>query len=114
MEAPADRRHVGRSYADFLRGRKPAWRNRLYFEYAYVRGIRTETLKYVERIKRYPSEMFDIEADPGETRDVIDEPAYRKQREALRADLAAYFQKNDAPPIEDWHSTTNQHLGWDK
>ncbi len=114
LEAPPDKRRVGRSYADFLRGRKPAWRNRLYFEYAYVRGIRTENLKLVERIKRYPTEMFDIEADPGETRNVIDDAAYRTQRDALRADLAVFFRRNGAPPLEDWHSTTNQQLDWDK
>ena len=32
-------------------GPAPPWRDRLYFEYAYVRGIRTENLKYVDRAK---------------------------------------------------------------
>jgi hypothetical protein len=40
VRAPDDRRRVGRSYAPFLRGHSPRWRNELYFEYEYVRGIR--------------------------------------------------------------------------
>ena len=72
---PPDRRRPGRSYAGFLRGGRPPWRNRLYFEYEYVRGIRTENLKYIERTKEWPSELFDLEADPGETRNAGQRPA---------------------------------------
>ena len=32
-----------------LRGEGPPWRKELYFEFGYVRALRTETLKYVER-----------------------------------------------------------------
>src|ERR1035437_4586400 len=100
------------SYAPFLHGKKPAWRNRLYFEYAYVRGIRTENVKYVERTDGYPSDFFDIEADPGETRNVIADlieadpgetrnviadPAYAKQVDSLRTELAGWFHKAGAP-----------------
>jgi choline-sulfatase len=107
---PADRKRVGRSYADFLRGRTPAWRDRLYFEYAYVRGIRTRTLKYIERAEGWPTEMFDLEADPGETRDVSRDPQHRRQREALHTELTRYFADNGAPPIEDWRKSTHQKL----
>jgi arylsulfatase A-like enzyme len=110
IRAPADRRRPGRSYAGFLRGNRPPWRNRLYFEYSYVRGIRTENLKYIERTKEWPSELYDLEADPGETRNAIDDVRHRKQLEALRTDLKAFFKQNGAPPIEDWRSTTKQNL----
>ena len=46
-----DPKLAGRSYADFLRGRAPNWNNRLFFEYSYMRGMRTENLKYIERTK---------------------------------------------------------------
>ncbi len=110
INEPRDRRLPGRSYAGFLRGGRPQWRNRLYFEYEYVRGIRTENLKYIERTKEWPSELFDLEADPGETRNLIDDARHRKQLEALRTDLRIFFQENGAPPIEDWRSTTRQNL----
>ncbi|HLJ18505.1 MAG TPA: sulfatase-like hydrolase/transferase [Bryobacteraceae bacterium] len=110
IAAPPDPVRVGRSYAPFLRGENPPWRNRLYFEYEYVRGVRTENLKYIERTREWPSELYDLEDDPGEKRNRLDDPAYRKQRDALRADLTRFFLRNGAPPIEQWHSTTTQHL----
>ena len=109
---PAHRnpRLPGRSYADFLRGRSPNWPNRLYFEYSYMRGLRTETMKYIERTKGWPSELFDLEADPGETENVIAESDYAKVLAGLRADLGRFFQERGAPPLEEWRSTTKQKL----
>jgi hypothetical protein len=104
----------GRSYAGFLRGANPPWRNRLYFEYEYVRGIRTENLKYVERTKEWPSEFYDLESDPGETRNAISDPRHREQLETLRKDMRAFFDSNGAPPIEDWRTTTRQKLTVDR
>ena len=110
IKAPPDSKRVGRSYAAFVKGQSPRWQNRLYFEYSYVRGVRTETMKYVERTKEWPSELYDLEADPGETKNVIDDPLHQKQLEALKTDLARYFQKNGAPLIEEWHKSTKQNL----
>ncbi|MCL4401503.1 MAG: sulfatase-like hydrolase/transferase [Acidobacteria bacterium] len=100
----------GRSYAGFLTGKRPQWRNRLYFEYAYVRGVRTENMKYIQRTREWPSELFDLENDPGETHNVIADPAYRRVLAGFRAELAGFFRQAGAPPIEDWHSTTKQKL----
>ncbi len=110
IRAPRDRRRVGRSYAPFLRGEAPRWRTRLFFEYAYVRAIRTENLKYIERADGYPSELYDIEADPGETRNVIADSAYSRQVEALRAELGKFFREIGAPPLSEWRKTTTQRL----
>ena len=101
---------MGASYAGFLRGGTPAWRDRLYFEYAYVRGVRTRNLKYVERAEGWPSELYDLEADPGEARNVHDAPEYRAQREALRRELTGWFARSGAPPIAEWRATTRQQL----
>jgi arylsulfatase A-like enzyme len=100
----------GRSYAPFLRGQSPAWRNRLYFEYEYVRGVRTENMKYVERTKKWPSELWDLEADPGERHNSIDDAKHQKQLAALRKDLQGFFARHGAPGIEEWRSTTRQKL----
>lgn len=110
IEAPADPKRPGRSYADFLRGRSPRWRDRLYFEYCYVRAVRTENLKYVERTREWPSELYDLETDPGESQNRISDPRYRRQLAALRADLARFFQQVGAPPLEAWRETTQQQL----
>ncbi len=110
LSAPPDPRRIGRSYAPLLMGRRPEWRNRLYFEYAYVRALRTENLKYIERTAEWPSELYDLEADPGESRNVIADPAYRRTLERLRAELADVFRRVGAPPLEQWRSTTAQNL----
>jgi choline-sulfatase len=112
VPAAPDARRVGRSYAPFLRGAQPPprWRDRLYFEYSNVRAVRTGNLKYVERTQEWPSELFDLETDPGETRSVLNERPYSAQRQALRADLARFFRTAGAPPLAEWRSTTRQEL----
>lgn len=110
VPAPEDPKRFGRSYAPFLRGATPRWSNRLYFEYSYVRAIRTENLKYVQRTKEWPSEFYDLEADPRETTNRIDDPKHRREIESLKTDLARFFERNGAPPIESWRQTTTQHL----
>ncbi|MDZ7639572.1 MAG: sulfatase-like hydrolase/transferase [Bryobacterales bacterium] len=100
-----DKARVGQSYAPILRGRKPAWRDRLFFEYAGVRGIRTKTAKLVMRAKPWPSEMYDLEADPGEKRNVIDDGGYAKLRASLSRELEEYFRKQGAPPIDEWRKS---------
>ncbi len=108
--APPDPRRLGRSYASLLAGHKPKWNNRLYFEYAYVRAVRTENLKYVERTPEWPSELYDLEADPRESRNVIADAAYRKILDELRRELAGVFQRIGAPPLAEWRRTTSQNL----
>jgi len=110
VPAPDDPKRVGRSYATFLTGKPAGWRNRLYFEYAYVRGVRTENLKYIERTAEWPSELFDLEADPGETRNLIGDPEYGERLGPLRRELADFFERTGAPPLERWRGTTRQEL----
>jgi arylsulfatase A-like enzyme len=110
VSAAPDKRRVGRSYAAFLKGQKPRWEEKLYFEYSYVRGLRTSTRKLVIRAEGFPSEFYDLEKDPGETVNRIEDAAYVKEIEGFRADLEKWFQNAGAPPIGDWKSTTKQNL----
>lgn len=101
----------GRSYAGFLRGKPPSrWQNRLYFEYSMVRAVRTENLKLVMRTREWPGELYDLEADPGETRNLYEEASAAKQRGALAADLEGFFRRMKAPELENWRSTAKQEL----
>lgn len=111
LPVPPEPRRVGRSYAGFLRGRAPSqWRTRLYYEYAYVRAVRTENLKYIERAEGYPNEMYDLEADPGEAKNIWDDPAYRRQRDAFGKELRGFFEGIGAPPLEEWRKTLKQKM----
>jgi len=67
-------------------------------------------MKYIERTKEWPSELFDLEADPGETRNAIDDPRQKKQLAGLRDDLRAFFSRQGAPRLEEWRSTTRQRI----
>jgi len=110
IKAPADPKSPGHSYAGFLQGKKPNWDNRLYFEYSFVRGIRSERLKYIRRTKEWPSELYDLEKDPGETKNLAEDPAYRHLRRSLDSDLDQWFKRYGAPEQEQWRSTTKQNL----
>lgn len=112
IRAPkADARRVGRSYANLLGGgRVTKWDNRLYFEYSFVRGIRTENLKLVQRTAEWKSELYDLKADPGETKNLYDDPAHARQRDALRRDMDRFFTRAGAPPQEQWKRDVRQNL----
>lgn len=105
-KAAPDKDRAGQSYAPFLRGTTPAWRDRLFFEYADVRSIRTKTMKLVMRAKPWPSEMYDLEADPGETRNVIEDEKYSRLRASFTRELEGYFHQRGAPPLDEWRKST--------
>jgi arylsulfatase A-like enzyme len=96
LEAPPS--WQGRSLVPVLRGDPvPDWRQEFVYEYFFERaypstptvlGLRTKKLK----LSTYhgidtSDELFDLEADPGETDNRIDDPSYADQRQALRARL---------------------------
>ncbi len=111
IAAPPDARRPGRSYAGFLAGDPPKWRERwLFFEYCFVRAIRTDRWKFIERGGGFPSEFFDLDRDPGESQDLFHSNSHRGRREELRADLGKFFDRIGAPPIDQWLSTTKQEL----
>lgn len=110
VTATPDRARPGRSYVDFVRGKKPKWRDRLYFEYEYVRGVRTETWKLIERASPWPSELYNLDADPGETRNLIADGNYAAKRNELSADLRRFFSERGSPPIENWRGANKQTL----
>lgn len=113
IETERDPLRVGRTYAGFLRGDRPDWRNELFFEYGYTRAVRTENLKYVERSDGWPNELFDLEEDPAEQINRVGKPEYRNRRLALRQRLQAFFDGAGAPPLPAWRSTTRQRIPTD-
>jgi len=110
LQAPEDEKRVGRSYSRYLLGEESDWENELYFEYEYVRGIRTDRWKYVERTPEWPSELFDLINDPVERRNVIDFPQNSDLVQEFRRRLHDFFKRAGAPPATAWRSTTRQKL----
>jgi len=111
VAAPADSSRPGRSYANSLRGqRQEERRDRLYFEYSFVRSVRTENSKLIERTLEWPTEFFDLKADPGELTNKLADPSKAREVAALRDDLHTWFAKIGAPPLSEWRGTTRQNL----
>jgi hypothetical protein len=81
----------------------------LFFEYSYMRGVRTERYKLLVRTKEWPSELYDLERDPGEKKNRIGDPALATVERELRGEIDRVSSKQGAPPaLEQWRGTTKQ------
>ncbi len=98
----------GRSYAPLLQGRKTRWENKVYGEYQYTRMVRTERWKYVHRTEGFLSELFDLETDPGERRNVAGHPAHADRVRQLKARLDGWFRARGAGSADSWKATRQQ------
>ncbi len=103
----------GRSWVPLLRGRSEGWRKSWYYEYNYekqfpytpnVRGVRTERWKYVHyphgdgKPDRHKAELYDLQHDPGERHNLIDNPRYAPVVEELKAELHRLMEATGALP----------------
>jgi arylsulfatase A-like enzyme len=91
----------GRSFRSILQGSTPAdWRESMYYRYymhggehnVYAHyGVRTRRFKLIYYYKDDPGprewELFDLEKDPYEMRNVVNEPEYAEVVEQLKAEL---------------------------
>jgi len=92
----------GRSFAPLLRGEGDAGREEVvvFDEYGPVRMIRTERWKYIYRHAYGPHELFDLAEDPGEERNLADDPAYAEKKEELHARMEAWFARYVVPALD--------------
>ncbi|HEV58621.1 MAG TPA: DUF4976 domain-containing protein [Phycisphaerales bacterium] len=92
----------GRSWAPLLADPSAPWRTAWLYEYNYekqfpytpnVRGVRTDRWKYVHYPHgdggpdRHMAELYDLQEDPGELRNLIHDPAYAQVVVDLKAEL---------------------------
>ncbi len=83
----------GQSFAAVLEGRPQETPDAVFGEYGRARMIRTAGAKYVHRADGGPHELYDLEQDPGETRNLADSPEHRPRLIALRSRLFAWFER---------------------
>lgn len=111
--APPLPRVHGRSFKPLLEGHTGYWRKSWLYEYNYekqfpytpnVRGVRTDEWKYVHYPHgdggpdRHMAELYNLKQDPGETRNLIDDPACRGRMNELKAELVRLIRETDALP----------------
>jgi arylsulfatase A-like enzyme len=94
VKVPADMQ--GRSFLPLLQGRQPRnWRTSLYYRYyhpghhnvAAHYGVRTLRYKLIYFNKLNQWELYDLQKDPREMRNVYRDPAYAKTVEELKKEL---------------------------
>ena len=93
----------GRSYAPALVGDPLDWGEEVTFhEYENTRTVRTDGWKYTRRFPDGPNDLYDMKNDPGEQRNVIDEPKHAAVQRDLRARLDAFFERCADPKYDLW------------
>jgi len=109
----------GRSWAGLLAGQKTGWRTSFLYEYNYevqfpytpnVRGVRTDEWKYIHYPHgdggpdRWKAELYNLKADPLETKNLVEDPSAAPKLNELRAELARLQRETSDPatmPLDD-------------
>ncbi|MGJ5818450.1 sulfatase family protein [Paludibaculum fermentans] len=99
----------GRSLRPWLAGQSPSWRSEWFYEHQFraagwippTDGIRTERWKYTRYPEESPvfEELYDLNADPLEERNLSAEAAHRSTLEALRARRKAWSESLDSSQV---------------
>ncbi len=87
----------GRSLLPLLRGEEDGWKDRAFAE-RKTRMVRTRRHKLIETLEPGRFELYDVEADPLEERDLAGEPEHAALVAALAEDLRAWRLERPAPP----------------
>lgn len=111
--APAMKNIHGQSVVPLLSGQATNWRKSFLYEYNYekqfpytpnVRGVRTPSWKYVHYPHgdggpdRHKAELYNLEADPQERKNLIDDPAAAGVLALLKVELNRLMQQTGALP----------------
>ena len=72
----------------------------IYDEYGPVRMIHDQRYKYVHRYPYGPHEFYDLEVDPEETFNYIEDPRYQDIITAMRSRLRDWFAKYTDPRVD--------------
>lgn len=106
----------GKSWVKLVRQGDPDWRKSWFYEYNYekqfpytpnVRGVRTDEWKYVHyphgdgSADRYKAELYNVEFDPEERHNLIDNPKYSGVVEELKKEMAARMRETGLTPEKD-------------
>lgn len=101
----------GLSLAPLLRGEATEWRDSVVTEFCGLgnQGMTQRTIRHGDIKYGYNAccqdELYDLAADPHETLNRIDDPAYRDVADDMRGRLDAWMEATDDPAIRMWRWT---------
>lgn len=88
---PQNRAYPGANHEELLSNSRAIWNDVHFGEYGDLRMIRTPHFKLVRRYPAGPNDLFDLQADPQETQNLADAPAYQETRAALLQRLEEWY-----------------------
>jgi arylsulfatase A-like enzyme len=95
----------GRSYARLLDGQdRVDWQDAAFGEYGTLRMVRTSRHKLILRPAPEANELYDLDADPRETRNVATDPAYADVLADLTRRVKDYFATYEVPERSGWQA----------
>jgi arylsulfatase A-like enzyme len=99
----------GRSFLPLLEGKDTAWRDMVYYEYYWEApfpqtpttfGVRTDRWKYIHYHGVWDiDELYDVQNDPDERHNLIDQPQHQDLVKKLRTQLYDWLQKTNGMQI---------------
>lgn len=92
----------GTSFADALRGQEEGGREEVvvFDEYGPVRMIRSRQYKYIHRYPYGPDEFYDLQADPAEESNRIEDPEFADEILAMRRRMERWFNQYADPDLD--------------
>ena len=120
--APAMKNVDGRSWVKLVQGGDDGWRKSWLYHYNYekqfpytpnVRAVRTDDWKYIHyphgdgSPDKHMAELYDLKNDPGETKNLINDPKHAAKLKELQAELAKDLAdvglnaSNDKMPLDE-------------
>jgi choline-sulfatase len=108
IDMPPDVKQNGRDFSPLLRGETIEWSDELYGQYdlhnsglAFMRMIRTPKWKLVRHhMANGLNELYNLEDDPGETKNLYRNRAAQKIRQDLQTKLTAWQESIDDPILQ--------------
>jgi arylsulfatase A-like enzyme len=102
LPLPDGRNLPGTSFLPALEGRPLDGREEvvIFDEYGPVRMIRTERWKYVYRHPDGPHELYDLQEDPGEAVNLVDESGRARLVSDLRGRMEEWFTRYVDPRLD--------------
>ncbi|MPZ17271.1 MAG: sulfatase-like hydrolase/transferase [Luteitalea sp.] len=103
LQPPSDM--DGRSFLDLARGKEVPWRDSVLYEYFWERNFPQTPTIHALRAQRYKyihyhgiwdlDELYDLQADPGEIKNLINDPAHKEVVEQMNQQLFDVLEQTD-------------------